>query len=450
MGDSPKGTEAAAGTGSGDCPLELRLQIRNCRIYAAQISLTYLAAPALYVGFVQAGLCKRLHTSDVVANLPSTVFLGMAWVPLVVTWLYPAARQFKMMMGLSYSLSALMGIALAATLLAQPSGGLIVAALVVHAGVLGAANGVINIMGWEALNRGVSARLRGKALGLAFGWGPAFAVVGSLGAQLLLEGKVFGWTPPSWLGVPYPRNYALLFAMSAACTGLAAFLVRLYRIPVPSVDVQRESFSTAIVGGFKAFLRYRVLLIASLAYLLMYCGNLVQTNMSLFTYEAVGRMSEDLVGYELTLRFFFKILAGFFLGWLLTKTNPKASLLVTAGLQIAGVLWVLFVPGYWFLLAFGINGAGELFGVYYMNYPVQCSPTSQVRRNIAFLTLLSSLVGFAPVMYGWISDTWSLRTSFWVALAILVFTTVMVIVKLPSHPRPRPEDLTDADRAQPA
>lgn len=164
--------------------------------------------------------------------------------------------------------------------------------------------------------------------------------------------------------------------------------------------------------------------------------------MSLFTQEAVGKSPEELAGYQLALRFGFKMAAGFYLGWLLTRTNPKIPLLVTAGLQILGVLWVLFAPGYWFLLAFGINGAGELFGTYYVNYPVCCSAKSQVRTNIAFLMLFSSLVGLAPVGYGWISDHWGLRASFWTALVLLTGATAMVTLKLP--PRPGPvHDLRD-------
>lgn len=449
MSDSTQRPDATAPDigDATDCRLEPRLQNRNALIYATQISLIYFAAPALYVGFVQAGLCKHLHTSDTIANLPSTVYLAMAWAPVVMVWLVPQARLLKTTLGFAYGLIAAIGAGVAAVLIAEPSSGLIIGALVVHAAVLGAANGVVNVLSWEALDRGVSARLRGKALGLAFGWGPGFAVIGSLGAQLLLDGKLFGWIPPPWIVVAYPYSYAMLFAASAACMALAAFLVRFYRIPLPKADVERESFHTAVIGGFKSFLSHRVLLIACIAYLLVYCGNMVQINMSIFTYEAVGQMSEDLAGYQLTLRFSFKMLCGFLLGWLLTRTNPKVPLLVTIGLQIAGVLWVLMVPGYWFMLAFGLNGAGELFGVYYMNYPVQCSAKSQVRRNIAFLALISTLVGLAPVLYGWISDTWSLRASFWTALAILLFTTVLVVVKLPPNPRPRPEDLREADRA---
>lgn len=449
MADATNRPEVAAPDpgDAAECCLEPRLQNRNALIYAAQISLIYLAAPALYVGFVQAGLCKRLHTSDTIANLPSTVFLAMAWGPVAIAWLFPQARLLKKIMGLAYGLIAAIGVGVAAVLIAEPSSGLIIGALLVHAAVLGVASRVVNVLSWEALNRGVSARLRGKALGLAFGWGPGFAVISSLGAQLLLDGKLFGWVPPASLAVAYPYSYAILYAGSAACMALAAFLVRFYRIPLPKTDVERESFNVAVIGGFKSFLSHRVLLIACIAYLLVYCGNMVQINMSIFTHEAVGKMPEELAGYQLALRFSFKMLCGFLLGWLLTRTNPKVPLLVTIGLQIAAVLWVLLVPGYWFMLAFGINGAGELFGVYYTNYPAQCSPRSQVRRNIAFLMLISTLVGLAPVLYGWISDTWGLRASFWAALALLLFTTVMVIVKLPSNPRPRPEDLREADRA---
>ena len=444
--DHPPDTVKPDAEAGAECNLELRYQNRNALIYAAQISLIYLAAPALYVGFVQAGLCKHLHTSDTIANLPSTVFLAMAWAPVVVAWLFPQARLLKSTMGIAYWLMAAMGLVVAAVLVAKPSSGLIIGALIAHAAVLGAANVVANVLSWEALDRGVSPRLRGKALGLAFGWGPGFAVIGSLSAQLLLDGKLFGWVPPAWLGVAYPYSYAMLFAASGVCMALAAILASYYRIPLPRQDVERESFNKAIIGGFKSFLGNRVLLIASIAYLLVYCGNMVQINMSIFTHEAVGRLSEDLAGYQLTLRFAFKMVFGFFLGWILTRTNPKVPLLVTVGLQIAGVLWVLLVPGYWFMLAFGINGAGELFGVYYMNYPVQCSPKSRVRANIAFLALISTFVGLAPVLYGWISDTWSLRASFGAALALLVFTATLVYLKLPTNPRPRDEDLRPEDR----
>lgn len=434
-------------TAGEPAPLSEQAQRRNALLFAAQISITYFAAPALYIGFMQASLCKRLQTSDTIANLPSTVFLAMAWTTVVIAWLFPQARLLKRLLAGAYLLMAGAGLIVATVLVAQPGTAAIVTALVVHGALVGISVPLIGVLGWEVLDRGVSKKLRGRALGLAYGVGPCFAVLGSLGAQLMMDGKLFSLQlPAAWVPV-YPYSYALLFTISSVCTIISAWLVTRYVIPVPAHEPPRQSFDEGILGGFRALFGYPILLIASIAYLLMYAGNLVQTNMSIFTKEAVGQMAENLAGYQLSLRFSFKILAGFFLGWLLARTNPKVPLLVTAGLLILGVLWVMFVPGYWFLLAFGINGAGELFGVYYVNYPAQCSPRSQVRRNISFLMLVSAFVGLAPVGYGFISDNWGLRASFVAALALLIATTAMVILKLPSRPQPRPQDMTEADRA---
>ena len=224
-------------------PLEPRLQNRNALIYAAQISMTYLGAPALYIGFVQAGLCKHLDTSNTIANLPSTIYLATVGVSVVVAWLFPQARLLKPILASAYTMMAVASAGVAFVLCANLSSGYIIGSLLLHATLVGSANGVVAVMGWEVLSRAVSDRYRGKALSLAFGVGPAFAVIGSLGAQVLLNGSLFNWTPPTWLAVVYPYNYALLFAIGGTCTALAAFSVRYYEVPLPTVEMERESFS---------------------------------------------------------------------------------------------------------------------------------------------------------------------------------------------------------------
>ncbi|MDB6094983.1 MAG: hypothetical protein JWM32_2545 [Verrucomicrobia bacterium] len=420
--------------------LDAASQQRNIFVYSAVLALMYLSAPIIYVGFVQAALCKRLHTSDTIANLPNTLYLAMAWCPVVTAWLFPKARQLKPVLGLGFAAMAVASAAVAGLLLLPVSNTVIIGAVLVHATLLGAANGVVFMLSWEALSRGVAEGQRGRALGLAYGWGPGFAVLGSLWGQMLMDGKVLGWKAPAWMAASYPYSYALLFAATALTMGVAALLVPLYRLPMPTAEPERQGFREAVLGGFKTIARHRVLLIACIAYLLVCGANTIQTNMSIFTHEVVGRSSEDLAGYQLSLRFSFKMLAGFLLGWLLTRTHAKVPLLVTVGLQIIAVLWVMLVPGYWFLLAFGLNGAAELSGVYYMNYPVAASVKSEVRGNLAFLMLASSAIGLAPVCFGWISDHWGLRASFVAALVLLGFIAALVGLKLPAQPKPFAEN----------
>ncbi len=90
---------------------------------------------------------------------------------------------------------------MAVLLLMQPSNTIIICALIAHAAVLGCGIGTISTLNWEALSRGASSKLRGKALGLGLGFGPGFAVTGSLGAQLLLDGTLFGWHLPPGMEV---------------------------------------------------------------------------------------------------------------------------------------------------------------------------------------------------------------------------------------------------------
>ena len=68
------------------------------------------------------------------------------------------------------------------------------------------------------------------------------------------------------------------------------------------------------------------------------------------------------------LRFSFKVVAGAVLGWVLTRTNPRVGILATSSIFLVAQIWAMCVTGPWYLVAFGLHGAGELVGVYAPNY----------------------------------------------------------------------------------
>ncbi|HKI35030.1 MAG TPA: MFS transporter [Gemmataceae bacterium] len=427
-----------------DCPLTHREQTRNLLIYTANWALLYLASPVTYVGLLQATLLKRLGYSDAVSNLPASVYLWTTPLPVLVAWYFPQVRLLKRLMVFAFAVVGAMGaLAAAAVLWLGPDW--VLAALLVAAAVLGCAIGVIGTCLWEVLGRGVSESRRGQALGLAFGVGPVFAVLASLASQVVLGGKVQGFDLPFSLPtLPYPWSFAALFAASVPVMAWAAFQSSWFVVPPPPVEVARRPFVEGVLGGFGRFFGYRLVLIAAVAYVLVYSGHEVLQNISLYTREAIGQEPDRYAGLQLTLRFGFQIVAGFFLGWLLLKPSPKALLLTTAFLSLLGVAWALAVPGVWFLVGFGILGAGELFGVYYPNYILGCSPKSKMPRNMAFTSLVVMPVGFAPLLYGVISDPLGgedkllgFRLSFAASLALLLATMALVLVGLPARPRPR-------------
>ena len=430
--------------------LEDHLQRRNFVLYVFKWSLIYLAAPVLYIGFVQAGLCKRLGASDFVANLPSSAYLLLAAFPMIMAWAIPQVRYLRLVMTIGYIISATMCAITAAVLWIPGPNWLRIAVVIAHGAVVACSSGTAWVFEWEFLGRGLSESRRGPMFAVAFSVGPIFAVVGSLGAQLIINHEIFGWTPSFWREIPYPVNYTVLYAAAAPLLLLVALIVSRYVVPLPAVDSQRKPFLSGVFGGFGHFISHPLILVACIAYLLIYSGNMIQNNMVLYTREAVGLAEDAFVGYQLAIRFGCKVLAGLLLGWVLSRTNPRMNLFLTALLLIFSVLWILmakslFGSGLLFLLAFGLNGAGELMGVYYPYYVLCLSPKSQMRRNMAFVMLLSAPVGFAPALYGAISDTWSLTASFWAALAVMACAVILVACMLPARPRPRPEDLEAVD-----
>jgi hypothetical protein len=436
---------------TADCPLSAAEQTNNLLRFGLNVGLIYLVAPVLYVGIAQAALFKSLCASDTVANLPASMYLWTTPLPVLVAWYFPAVRLLRPMLYLAYVLSACVGVLVVVALLSE-SPRLVIGAVLLHAAVLGCTNGVVAVCQWEVLGRGVTERRRGQAFSLAYGFGPLLAVVGSLGSQLILDGKL---GPLILNELEYPWTWVLLYGATVPVMALAAWSSLGFIVPQPLQEVERKPFWPEMVGGFKEFFGYRLILIAAVAYILVYSGgNMILQNISLYTRDVLGEEPEKYAGYQLALRFSFKVVSGFILGWLITVTHPKAALLFTTSLCLAGVVWAMEVPGKWYLVSFGILGAGELMGAYYPYYILCCSAKSRIRRNMAYCSMITMPVGLAGIMFGGISDffgkrhgsAFGLRLSFLVAIIMLAGTLLWVMLTLPNRPGPRECDMDESDR----
>lgn len=494
-------TDSPVADSSNSCPLSWPQQRWNLILFAVCTGTQYLAAPVLYVGITQASLCDRLGADARTSNLPGTLFFAMTAMPALLAWLSPRVSSLKRNLSLCYGTSALMLTLLAVTLASPVSNQFKLAMVVLQGGVSGAVMPAAIALLWEVIGRGSDESRRGLALSLAFGAGPLLAVLGSFGQTALLGGDLFGL---HFDGLSYPANFIILFAAAAPVMGLAAFFSRFFvvdpaerepdRDPVSAViglvvglplmfaSVALMHFSSShdsgeelpladlsvtvmqIFGGlcacgtavsfawhFRLILRQRVLLLATIVTVLVYAGNVIPSNMNLYSEQVLGNIPEKYAGVQNMLRFGFKVIAGTALGWFLTRTNPRAGILATSTIFLAAQIWAIFVTGPWYLVAFGIHGAGELVGVYAPNYIVSASSRDQLRRNMAFVTMLMVPAAPAGYLYGTIVDSvsrsgWTImgmssttlgfRLSFCVCALFILSGIILAIVKLPAKPRP--------------
>jgi MFS family permease len=488
-GPSP-GPDSGSAERTLACPLDSAAQRRNLVLFACCTGLIYLAAPVLYVGITQASLCNKLGADARTSNLPGTLFFAMTAAPALMAWLSPQVRTLLRNLSLCYFVSGAMLLTIALTLLADVPVAVKLAVVILQGGVSGATMPTAIALLWEVIGRGSDESKRGWALSLAFGAGPLLAVAGSFAQTALLGGQFFGWTLP---GVEYPKNFAILFGAGAPVMMLAAWLARRFNVPPALVEPTREPArqvlglllglpalfaavalthaatvaesevlrwlgwlsaavaAVAIIHHFRSVLSQRTLLLATIVTLLVYAGNMIPTNMNLYSSVALGGDPDKYAGVQNMLRFGFKVVAGAALGQLLTRTSPRAGLLATSLIYVVAPLWAATVTGPWYLLAFGIFGAGELVGVYSPNYLVSASRSSDLRRNMAFMTMMMVPAAPAGYLYGSIVDlaqrqgwTWAgmdsvtlgFRLSFLVCSLFVMSGIICTLVLLPRHPKP--------------
>lgn len=432
----PSQTLTATQRPGEDCPLSTNLQNRNIFCFAAFWSVYYLAAPVSYVGLTHANLLKALGNTDTVSNLPSAVYMWLTIVPVLVAWLFPRPRHLKPLALLSIGSMACVTAAVAVTLGNEASAEVSTWVVIIHGAVLGASNGVLITTMWDFVRRGVSTSRRGRALGFAFAIGPLFACVGALLQDALFGGKLLGGHS---FGLTFPHNFVAMFAGVSPLFLLAGMAVGLFTIPdVTEPTARFESPWTEIRAGIRQFVRSRNVLFAVVIYVVVYSGgNAIFQNVSLHAQTVLSGEQSDSLGLQSFLRFGFKAVTGGMLGWLLSAASPRATLLATTSILLMGMIWALTSSGGWFMLTFGLLGAGELFGAYFPNYVATASEKPFVRINMAYLSVLSSVIGFSSLAFGAISDHFGRLASFSVAAGLLVFALLLIGLLLPSDPTPR-------------
>jgi len=476
-------------------------QRRNLLLFAGCVAMQYLAAPVIYVGITQASLLSNLGANATIANLPSASFFVMATMVALIAWYKPRVSDLQTVLVWCYLLAAITSGLLGFVLISPLTDQFKIYCVIVQSGITGATIPTAIAFIWEVLERGTRKSERGLALGLAYGLGPVLAAAGALGSQLMLAGecKILWWT----LGVTplaFPGNFALLFLVEAPVMAVAALLSSRFVLEMPAqIEPGRKPFAEvqdlfagvlASLGAlvcvsleysllaytlmgistvlfahhFRDVLSVRLLRVVTIFTVLVYIGNIIPSNMALYSEHVLGVNPADTAGYQNAMRFIFKAIAGLLLGWILTRSNPRSGIILTSGLYVLALFWAMCASSGMYLFAFGIFGAGELIGVYAPNYMLSACKKSQIRRSMVLMNLLMAPVGqLAPVFgqiaesvkekgisaFGQTSQAFGFQVSFAVCAVIILLGILVALIWLPSNPSPVDEGEPLIDPVEP-
>jgi hypothetical protein len=389
----------------------------NGRIFLFSYLLVYFAAPVTYIGVVQAVLCDKLGTGATVANLPFAAYQTGQFAPIILAWLTPH-RMERPMVVWSNSLNAAVLSAVALSLILPAPSWLRIGVLIGQGLIQGVASSASQVFMLQCLNRGTTLGGRARALKYTFTFGPLSAVVGSLAAQYVLN--------PGFRGLAYPYDFALLYLVGLPCMAGVALLSRGYQL-APLEDEPRQPLFRFLATSVGEYSASRPLLLMWFAYLFWNSSISGLGNLSLYAREAFGRDPKDFSGIMMALRFGCKSLGGYALGAIALRRGLRASALTSVALVGASETWGWLVPGYAFLFAFGLMGAGELGGMYIPNCTLALSSLANGPRNLSLLTLATPFSGVAATVHGALADRFGFYASFAFGLtaALLAFLFIL-------------------------
>ena len=391
-----------------DLPITAAMNRRNGAVYLAGYLLLYLAAPVNYIGVVQAALCVKLGSNATIANLPSATYLLGGFAPLLLSLIVPHRNERAVVVwanGLTATFIGLVWIALAMKLPAWFT----LTILIVQGLFQGFSATTAQVFTLQCLARGATLLGRNRIFKRTYFLTPVCAVIGSLGAQYILNGGL--------RSVRYPNDFALLYAIGFFCMAGVTALAFFFQL-APIEDEARQPLFRELAQSVRNYSRSRPLVLLFVVYTLWNCALSVTPNLALYTRHAIGRDPKDFSGLIMAIRFGCKSAGGYLLGSIALRRGLRASVVMSSVLLAAGTLWGWFAPGYAFLFAFGLLGAGELGGAYIPNYGVSLSTPETTTRNLSLLTLAQPASSFSPALFGYLADRFGFGASFTFGLAM--------------------------------
>lgn len=399
---------------------------RNGLIFFISYLLIYISAPVTYVGIVQAALTDKLGAHATVANLPASAYFLGCLAPIFLTWVIPY-RLERVVVVCAYVAMSLSMAFVGVTLVFPFGNSMRIGAVIGQALVMGFLGAISFVYAYQCLGRGTTVQGRAKALKLSFTFSPVAAVAGSLAAQWVLN-----------RGIPflkYPQDFAFLYFVGVPCMAGVALMSSRYQL-VPVREEPRPPFAHYLLGSVRSYAGVRSLVVLWLVYAFWYATLSSMSNLSLYTRLAVGKDPNQLSGLIMALRFGGKALGGYALGALAVRKGVRAPLMLTILFVSTAILWVWIVPGYLFLSAFALMGAGELGGAYIPNYALAVSSHATGARDQSILSLATLAASISAAVHGLLTDHFGFHASFAFGGASALLS-LWLATKLPSNPSAR-------------
>ena len=306
--------------------------------------------------------------------------------------------------------------------------GLVLVVLYVAILVFFAADAIASVPWYELIGKTISPERRGRMLGTA-------QIVGGVGG--MAAGAAVGWLleRPE---LPFPNNFALLFAISGAifCANIVTFLFVREPAFVPPAGAGRVSpTAREFVATLWPILRNDANLVKLVGARLLFGVATATFPFYILFVQRDFALGQERLGLFLTAQVFGNLIGGLCVGWIAdrigTKPVMRLSAVAAAVVPATGLAMLtmratspdlLLAVGTLIFVLMGIVGSANMIG--YINYLLEVAPLQTRSTYVGLFNTLAGMLIIIPPLAGWLLDA----TSFFVLfVATIVFAGISLV-----------------------
>ena len=399
-----------------------------------------------FLGFSFAGpftvltaLASQLTTSAVLIGSISTVWNGalFAPVPFVARWIRHHSERMPIIRRALFSRATAFVLVAAWLFITRAQNpGLTLLVLMLGMLIFCVSDGFNSIPYVDLIARIMNSRERSRMTWQGMLAGGVLSIVGSIVVQRVL-------TPGT---LSFPLNFAVLLGAGCVCFFMAVAMISFIR----ERDVQTSHAHTVEGDDVQAPRALQEILRHDVVYrrmlLTRFLTNLDQMVIPFYTVYAltVLKLSPETVGLFVAAQAVGSLIGPLVYGWIAERVGAQRVIQLSALVQAIGVAEVLVIVlfasetpalGPFIALAFVVTGlSNSSMALGYYNYPLDWCPGHDRPNYLALLSIISATSMLAPLLGGFLAQTFSYAVLFAVT-TVLVSAGIVVSSTLPNKRR---------------
>ena len=348
---------------------------------------------------------SQLTDSPPMIGLVLTIQSGAWLLPQLIAANYLADKAHKkpyLLLPAALGRSVLLLLAAVVFLAGDSSPGLILILFFAAFAIFMGTDALASVAWFDILGRAIPPTRRGRL----FGAGQIVLGLTTIGVGALMN-AILGAS-----GLPFPRNYALVFLLASLSFSASWLAISFLREPAHQAQTDRLPWRAFLPKLWTVLNEDRAFRQVTIVRLLAGLGGMAIPFYIVYAIDALG-MGEEAIGFFLSAQMIGSALAGFIMGYLSERSGSKAVIQLSNALALSSPILALSLPAlklriglmpvciYAFVFAaIGAVNSSLLLG--FLNFVLEMAPSEECLTYIGLANAISGLLLLVPLLGGWL------------------------------------------------